>query len=151
MSAEKKSRSARLELFPCAALFNRDWNNFLKDDDLQDPCVKNLNPAEKEIAHTLGPQNFTRICGGHDFMGTFGADYVYILIFSEKIVFRPRKYPYLLCKVSENPALIRWPKILIRRPKAMKKLTFSLAAIFFPALTVPVNTSVEVLRYLFFL
>lgn len=121
---------ARLELFPCAVLFNRDWNYFLKDNDLRDPSVENLNPAEKEIVHILGPQTFTGIPGGHDSMGTFGEDYIYILIFSEKIVFRPRKYPYLLCKVSEKPALIRWPKILIRRPEAMKKLTFNLAAIF---------------------
>ena len=65
---------ARLELFPCAALFNRDWNYFLNDDDPQDPCVENLNPAEKEIAHILGRQTFTGIPGGHDFMGTFGED-----------------------------------------------------------------------------
>ena len=57
-------------------LFNKDWNYILKDDDLKDPCVETLNPAEKEIAHILGPQTF---------------------------VFRPRKYPYLRWKVTENP------------------------------------------------
>lgn len=66
-------------------LLNKDRNYFLKDDDLPDPCVETLNPAEKEIAHILGPQTFTRIPGGHDSMGTFGEDYICILIFSEKL------------------------------------------------------------------
>lgn len=39
-------------------------NYFLKDEKLPDPCVDNLNPAEKEIAHILG------IPGGLDSMGT---------------------------------------------------------------------------------
>ena len=33
----------------------------------------------------LGPQTFTGIPGGHDSMGTFGEDYICILILSEKI------------------------------------------------------------------
>jgi len=57
---------------------------FLKDDDLPDPCVENLNPAEKEIAHILGPQTFTGIPGGLDSMRTFGEDYICVLILSEK-------------------------------------------------------------------
>ena len=36
-------------------------------------------------------------------MATFGEDYICILIFSENDLFRPRKYPYLLWKVTENP------------------------------------------------
>ncbi|XP_068705073.1 uncharacterized protein [Montipora foliosa] len=43
-----------------------------EDDDLADPCLETLNPAEKEIAHILGPQTFTGIPGGHDSMATFG-------------------------------------------------------------------------------
>jgi len=66
-------------------LLNKDRNYFLKDDDLPDPCVETLNPAEKEIAHILGPETFTGIPGGHDSMGTFGEDYICILIFSEKL------------------------------------------------------------------
>ena len=62
-------------------LFN---NYFLKDDDLPDPCVDNLNPAEKEIAHILGPQTFTGIPGGLDSMGTFGEDYICVWNLTEK-------------------------------------------------------------------
>ena len=75
----------------------------MKDDDLLDPCIETLNPAEKEIAHILGPQTFTGIPGGHDSMGHL-VRIILVSIFSErKIAFRPRKYPYILGKVSENP------------------------------------------------
>ena len=77
-------------------IFKKDCNYFLKDDDLLDPCVETINPAEKEIAHILGPQTFTGIPGGHDSMGTFGEDYTCIYLLCKKITFRPRKYPHLL-------------------------------------------------------
>lgn len=81
-------------------LFDKDWIYFFKDDDLSEPCLDTLNPSEKEIARILGPQTFTGITGGHDSMGTFGEDYICVLIYSNKHLWLYQGNIHILCERS---------------------------------------------------